>query len=147
MCTRTSTRAATKVDRPVTKQRSLPFPPALRHRDFAIFWSGLVFSGIGSQFTTVAMAWQVYELTGSALQIGLLGLARALPAMALVLFGGLLADAIDRRRLMMITQVSQFSVSALLVGLTAAGLVSPGVLYGASALLAVTGSLGQPART
>ena len=44
------------------------------------------------QFTTVATAWQIYELTNSPLQIGLLGLARALPQMCLTLVGGLLAD-------------------------------------------------------
>src|SRR5262245_4978358 len=100
-------------------------PAALRHRDFAIFWSGLVVAATGSQFSSVAMAWHIYELTNSPLQIGLLGLARALPQMALVLFGGLLADAIDRRRLLMATQVAQLAVMAALVGLTVAGQISP----------------------
>jgi len=49
----------------------------LRHRDFCVFWTGSFLSSIGTQFTTVAMAWQIYELTNSALQIGLLGVARA----------------------------------------------------------------------
>ena len=53
----------------------------LRHRDFCVFWTGSFLSSIGTQFTTVAMAWQIYELTNSPLQIGLLGLARALPQM------------------------------------------------------------------
>ncbi|HEX9264207.1 MAG TPA: MFS transporter, partial [Candidatus Binatia bacterium] len=48
----------------------------LRHRDFRLFWTGLVLSSVGSQFTQVAMAWQIYELTNSPLQIGLIGLAR-----------------------------------------------------------------------
>jgi hypothetical protein len=46
---------------------------ALRHRDFCIYWSGSVVSLVGSQFTTVAMAWQIYELTNSPLELGLLG--------------------------------------------------------------------------
>ena len=62
---------------------------ALRHRDFAIYWSGSVVSLVGSQFTTVAMAWQIYELTNSPLELGLLGLARGAPMLALLLFGGL----------------------------------------------------------
>ena len=41
----------------------------LRHRDFCVFWTGSFLSSIGTQFTTVAMAWQIYELTNSALQI------------------------------------------------------------------------------
>ena len=75
------------------RQYLLPF----RYRDFSVFWTGSFLSSMGTQFTTVAMAWQIYELTNSPLQIGLLGLARALPQMVLLLFGGLLADAMDRR--------------------------------------------------
>jgi MFS family permease len=75
------------------------FLSPFHHRDFCLFWTGSMLSGIGSQFTTVAMAWQIYELTDSALQIGLLGLLRAVPQMFLLLFAGLLADAINRRKL------------------------------------------------
>jgi MFS family permease len=71
----------------------------------------LILSGIGSQFTTVAMAWQIYELTNSPLQIGLLGLARGIPQIIVLLVGGLLADAMDRRKPMMWTQTSLFSGS------------------------------------
>jgi hypothetical protein len=52
-------------------------PPALRHRDFRLFVVGPFLSAVGTQLTTVAMAWQIYLLTDSALQVGLLGLARA----------------------------------------------------------------------
>src|ERR1700756_2877952 len=83
----------------------------LRHRDFRIFWTALLLSSIGSQFTTVAIAWQIYELTNSSFQIGLIGLSRALPQIGIILFGGLLADAINRRQLMMCTQASLFVVS------------------------------------
>ena len=54
------------------------------------------------------MAWQIYELTNSPLQIGMIGLVRAVPQMFILLFGGLLADAMNRRKLMMITQGSLF---------------------------------------
>jgi len=67
------------------------------------------------------MAWQIYELTDSALQIGLLGLARAVPQMILLLFAGLLADVINRRKLMMFTQSGLCCVSATLAILTFAG--------------------------
>src|ERR1041384_7368699 len=86
----------------------------LRHRDFRLFWTGLILSSVGSQFTQVAMAWQIYELTNSPLQIGMIGLARAVPQMVILLFGGLLADAMNRRRLMMVTQGSLFFVSGAL---------------------------------
>ncbi len=118
----------------------------LRHRDFRLFWTGSFLSAMGTQFTTVAMAWQIYELTNSAFQIGMLGLARALPQMILLLFAGLLADAMNRRKLMMGTQISLFCISTMLALLTFAGNVSPKMLYAATMLLALFTSLEQPSR-
>ena len=102
---------------------------------------------VGTQFTTVAMAWQIYELTNSPLQLGLLGLARGAPMLVLLLFGGLLADAVNRRHLMMATQIGQMCVSAGLAVMTLVGWVSPPILYTASLFLALFSSLEQPART
>lgn len=116
------------------------------YRDFRLFWSGSFLAGVGSQFTTVAMAWQIYELTDSAFQVGMLGLARALPQIVLLLFAGLLADAMNRRKLMMCTQLSLFCTSSMLVWVTLAGNVSPSILYGATMLLALFTSLEQPSR-
>src|SRR5512147_1149978 len=118
----------------------------LRHRDFRIFWIGLLLSSVGSQFTTVAMAWQIYELTNSPLQIGLIGLVRAVPQVAMLLFGGLLADAMDRRRLMMATQASLFLVSGTLAFLTMTGSVTALTLYGVTVFLALFTSLEAPSR-
>jgi MFS family permease len=120
--------------------------PLLRNRDFCVFWTGSFLSSVGTQFTTVAMAWQIYDLTNSALQIGLLGVARALPQIALLLVGGLLADAINRRKLMMCTQMGLFCVSTTLALLTFAGKASPHMLYVATMFLAFFTSLEQPSR-
>src|SRR5215471_109515 len=117
-----------------------------QYRDFLIFWTGSFISGIGSQFTTVAMAWQLYELTNSAFPMGLLGLVRGIPQIALLLFAGLLADAINRRKLMMCTQIGLFGVSTMLAVLTLMGKASPGMLYVATMLLAVFTSLETPSR-
>ena len=103
-------------------------------------------SGIGSQFTAVAMAWQIYELTNSAFQIGLLGLARAVPQAFLLLVAGLLADAMNRRKLMMCTQIGLFCVSTILALLTLSGKASAGMLYLATMALALFSSLETPAR-
>ena len=92
------------------------------------------------------MAWQIYELTDSPLQIGMLGLVRAVSQMLILLFGGLLADAMNRRKLMMITQGSLFFVSAILGLLTLAGHVTPLTLYGGTVFLAVFSSLESPSR-
>lgn len=118
----------------------------LRHRDFRLFWIGLLLSSVGSQFTTVAMAWQIYELTNSPLQIGMIGLVRAVPQMVILLFGGLLADAINRRKLMMITQGSLFFVSGALAFLTVTGQMTPLQLYAVTVFLAFFSSLEAPSR-
>jgi MFS family permease len=121
-------------------------PLAFRNRNFALFWSGLALSATGSQFTTVAMAWQIYQLTDSPLEIGLLGLARAIPTLAMLLFGGLLADAFDRRRLLLTVQVGQLAISVSLVVLSHAGAITPPMLYAASALLALFSAVETPSR-
>jgi MFS family permease len=117
-----------------------------RHRDFSVFWTGSFLSSIGTQFTSVAMAWQIYELTNSPLQIGLLGVARAVPQIGLLLVGGLLADAMNRRKLMMCTQIGLFGVSTSLALLSFAGQTTPHMLYIATMLLAFFTSLEQPSR-
>jgi MFS family permease len=118
----------------------------LRHRDFRLFWLGQLFSSIGSQFTTVAMAWQIYELTNSPLQIGLIGLVRAVPQIAMLLFGGLLADSMNRRRLMIGTQIGLFAVSGALAVITVSGRTSALTLYCVTGFLALLTSLEGPAR-
>jgi len=106
----------------------------------------LLLSSVGTQFTQVAMAWQLYELTNSPLQIGLIGLVRAVPQMVVMLFGGLLADAMNRRRLMMVTQSSLFVVSGTLALLAFTGQVTPLKLYGVTVFLALFSSLESPSR-
>jgi MFS family permease len=106
----------------------------------------LLLSSVGTQFTQVAMAWQIYELTNSPLQIGLIGLARAVPQIFVMLFGGLLADSMNRRKLMMITQASLFLVSATLALLDFAGQVTAPKLYGVTVFLALFSSLESPSR-
>jgi MFS family permease len=117
-----------------------------RHRDFRIFWTGSFCSSFGSQFNTVAIAWQIYELTQSPFHIGLLGLARALPQIVLLLFAGLLADAVNRRKLMMWTQTGHCCVSGSLALVTFWGKASPELLYIATLLLALFSSLELPSR-
>src|SRR5262245_31473670 len=92
------------------------------------------------------MAWQIYELTDSPLQVGLLGLARAIPQTFLLLGAGLLADAVNRRKLMMCTQSGLSCVSAALAILTLAGKATPALLYLATGLLALFGAMEQPSR-
>src|SRR5437016_4152498 len=86
-----------------TEDRQTAFS-SLRHRDFRLLWLGQIISVTGSQMQLVAINWHIYLLTGSALALGIVGLFRAGPIILCSLMGGVVADVIDRRRLMMTTQ-------------------------------------------
>src|SRR5688500_4924853 len=85
---------------------------ALRSRDYRLIWSGQLVSITGSQMQQVALAWQLYQLTKSPVALGLLGAFRIAPIILLSLGGGVVADALDRRRLMIVTQIMLALVSA-----------------------------------
>src|SRR5882762_7516983 len=82
------------------------FFTALRHRDFRLLWIGQLISVTGTQMQLVAINWHVYLLTKSPLALGGVGLVRILPIIICSLVGGVVADAVDRKRLMLITQGS-----------------------------------------
>lgn len=125
--------------------RVAPFA-ALRHRNFRLLFLGLLISTLGSQITRAASAWLIYDLTGSAVALGLAGLFAALPLVPMSLLGGALADAVERRRLMLATQVLALLTVATLAVLTATGLVAVWHLYAANVLITVAGVLDRPAR-
>ena len=119
----------------------------LQQRDFGLFWLSLLFSAVGSQISTVAVAWQVYEITNSPFQLGLTGLFRALPVMILSLPGGVLADRMDRRKLLIITQ-SLAALLALALGLlTSTGEIRVWHIYAVTFLSGAVGIFDAPART
>lgn len=76
---------------------------AFQHRDFRLYWTGNFMSVIGQQISITVQAWLIFELTGSALHLGLLGLARAAPATVLGLAGGIVADKVSQRKLLVVT--------------------------------------------
>jgi len=89
---------------------------ALRHRDYRLYWIGAVISFIGSWTQSVSYQWLVYEITGSKLWLGIVGFAGSLPLFALTLFGGALADRINKRKALIVTQ-SFFVIFAFILGL------------------------------
>lgn len=120
---------------------------ALRHRDFRLLWSGGFVSQLGSQMRIVAVDVQLWDLTHSYAMVGLLGLFQLLPLLGFSLFGGVLADAFDRRHMMMITQTS-FAVSSVVLALaTGEGWVSAPLVYAIGALGAATTAFDNPARS
>ena len=89
----------------------------LRHRPFVFYWSARTCAAMGFQMLGVAVAWQMYALTGSAFDLGLVGLTQFLPAAALMLVAGQIADRYDRRLLLRICQtVEGLCAAALAVG-------------------------------
>ncbi len=89
--------------------------PLKRYRHFRRLWAGQVVSGLGSQLTLVAVSFQAYALTRSTLVVGLIGLGQLLPLLAGALWGGALADAVDRRRVLVLTQIAMATGVAGLV--------------------------------
>ena len=88
---------------------------ALQYRDYRIYWIGLVGSVLGFQIFQVAQLWLVYDLTGSYLKLGFVGASAAIPQILIALFGGVIADRVDRRRLL----IGTHAAIALLMVVTA----------------------------
>ncbi|HXQ43153.1 MAG TPA: MFS transporter [Acidimicrobiales bacterium] len=89
--------------------------PLKRYRHFRRLWAGQVVSGLGSQLTLVAVSFQAYALTHSTLVVGLIGLVQLVPLLAGALWGGALADATDRKKVLVLTQVAMAAGVAGLV--------------------------------
>jgi MFS family permease len=119
---------------------------ALRHRDFRLLWLGQIVSVTGSQMQFVAINWHVYLLTKSAFALGLVGLFRGVPIIVCSLAGGVVADAFDRKRAMIVTQSVMLLTAALLAAATLSGLESVWPIYLLSAFSAAAQAFDTPAR-
>src|SRR2546421_2087760 len=133
---------------PVTtnaKERPTAFS-SLRLRDFRLLWMEQIVSVTGSQMQLVAMNWHIYLLTGSALALGLVGLFRAGPIILCSLMGGVVADVVDRRRLMMVTQTIMLLCSAVLALVTFSGLQHVWPIFLLTAIASSAWAFDTPAR-
>ena len=119
---------------------------ALRHRDFRLLWFGMIVSVTGSQMQLVALNWHVYQLTKSPFALGLIGLFRGVPIILCSLAGGVLADAINRKRLMIVTQSVMLTSAALLTAYTLAGVESVWPIYVLSGFASAASAFDVPAR-
>ncbi len=90
---------------------------ALRNPNFRLFWSGNFLSNIGTWMQNVAQGWLVLELTNSAFWLGVVGFAGAIPFLLFTLFGGVIADRVNKRRLLMMTQSVMMVLAFMLAGL------------------------------
>jgi MFS family permease len=128
----------------------VPPPPrpydALKHRDFRRLAITQLLSLVGSQMQNVAIDWHVWVLTRSPLALGLVGLVRVVPIVALSLVGGLVADRHDRRRVMLATQSAMTLVALALGTATLLGRDSVGLVYALTACTSAAGAFDNPAR-
>ncbi|MFD0355750.1 MFS transporter [Streptomyces sp. NPDC127110] len=121
--------------------------PLRTSADYRRLWVGGTISWMGQAMTALAISLQVYEITGSSFSVGLVGLFSLVPLVAFGLYGGAIADTVDRRKLGL---HSQTGLAVLSVGLAAAALLGyhrVWLLYTVVALQAVCGALNGPARS
>lgn len=118
---------------------------ALRYPDFRWMATAQFISYMGSWMQLAAVNWHVYALTKDPAALGLVGLVRVVPIIVLSLFGGVLADAVDRRRLMTVTSAAMAIVAFALGLITLSGGVTLGLLYAATALMAGLSAFDKPA--
>jgi MFS family permease len=85
--------------------------PLRGSRDFRRLWFGTGISAIGSQITTVAIPFQLYDITRSTLLVGLLGIASLIPLLVVPIYGGAVADAVDRRRMLLLSDIALLLVT------------------------------------
>jgi MFS family permease len=119
---------------------------ALRHRNFRLFWFGQLISLVGTWMQTTAQAWLVLELTHSAWLLGVVGALQFVPVMFLSLFGGVLADRLPKRTVLLFTQSSAMLQAVILWVLVATGHVQIWHVLVLASLLGLTNSLDMPTR-
>ena len=118
----------------------------MRHRDFRRYWFGVVLSEIGTRGTVAAVLYHVYLLTGSTVQVGLVGLAQAVALLGISPLGGAIADRMDRRRLLQISQSLSLLASATLAALTVIDVIEVWHILLAMLINTAAGSFERPAR-
>jgi len=121
--------------------------PVRRDRDFRMIWLGQMVNNVGRQITLVALPYELWQLTHSPLSIGLLALVQLVPILIFSLGGGVIADAVDRRRLLMITQVLLAACSLGLAILAAQPDTAVWPFYVVAFVAAGVGAVDQPARS
>lgn len=122
---------------------------ALRHRNFRLLWLGQLISFSGSMMQMAAILWHVSLLVPpeqKGLALGLVGAVRVVPIVLFSMIGGVVADAMDRRRLMILTQTAMLLVAGVLAFLAFRGLTAVWPIYLLSALGSAAGSFDAPAR-
>jgi MFS family permease len=127
----------------------MPLPVALRalrSRNYRLFVGGQLVSLIGTWMQSVAQSWLVYRLTGSAALLGLIGFAGQIPIFVLAPFGGVIADRVNRHRVLVATQTAMMLLAFILAALTLEGVVRVWHILVLASFLGIANAFDIPAR-
>jgi MFS family permease len=117
-----------------------------RHRDFSLLFWGQLISAAGTQMQVVAVAWQVLLLTHSPVALGLIGLAQGIPRLLFSLVGGVFADVLDRRRLLLVVNGLLACTSVTLAVCTMEHVINTAIIYGVVLVAASVSAFEFPTR-
>jgi len=142
---------AVDIATPVGHARTMPPPEPvaasdlLRHRPFLFFLLSRSLSRFASQAAAVAIGWQLYALTGSAFDLGMVGLVQFLPTALLVFVAGHAADRFERKRVVQLCQIAEALTAVFLAASTYMGWLNPVQIYIATFVIGIAGAFESPA--
>ncbi len=131
---------------PTVRRRPPAFPPALRYPAYRAYWLGMLASVSGYQMFRVSQTWLIYEITGSPLYLGYAAAANAVPGIFFNLVGGVVADRVDKRRLVTATQAITGPLILLLAVLTVQDMVQAWHILVIAFLAGAVEAFDTPAR-
>ena len=119
---------------------------ALRHRNFRLFWTGQLISVIGTWMQSVGQGWLMYRLTDSAWMLGVLGFTQFMPVMLFSLWAGVVADRVDKRRMVLVTQSLALVQALALAVVVSAGIAQPWMVLVLAFVFGSINAFDLPAR-
>lgn len=119
---------------------------ALRHPNFRLYWYGQLLSLIGTWMQSVAQAWLMHRLTESAMMLGLLTFTQFVPVLAFSLWAGVIADRVDKRKMLLVTQSCAFAQALVLAVVVTFGVVEPWMVLVLAFVYGVFNAFDLPAR-
>src|SRR5713226_5334205 len=143
---RTQLTSSPTADVVIPAKRSLGPWRVLRNRDYALLFWGQLISSAGTQMQIVAVSWQVYLLTHSAIALGLIGLVQAIPRLIFSLVGGVFADVFDRRKMLIVIEIVLALTSAVLALCTVFHVINMVIIYIVVLIAASVSSFEFPTR-
>jgi MFS family permease len=119
---------------------------AMKHYNYRLWFAGQTVSLMGTWMQSTAQGYLIYQLTGSPAYLGLVGFMGGVPTLLFTLYGGVIADRISRRNMMVITQTSMLVLAFILAGLVFTNLVQPWHIVLLAFLLGIANAFDAPAR-